>query len=218
MNIITLPVGQMQSNCYVVIDEESEDALIIDPGDDADFIIQKIQDEKVKPTKIIATHGHFDHIMAATELKLAYTIPFLIHKLDQPILNRHQQTAQYFLRIMVDPPPPVDIYIKEGDTIVLGKEKLRIIETPGHTPGGICLYRPSANEPLLFSGDTLFADGGIGRTDLKGGNYELLMQSIQEELWLLPDNTRVYPGHGESTTIAKEKQIFSLKTVPHSLL
>ncbi len=208
MTIFTLPVGQMQTNCYLVVDQRSKQTLIIDPGDDGDFIIRKIQDEQAKPVLIIATHGHFDHIMAATELKLAFNIPFLIKKNGQPILDRHQSTAKYFLGIDVDPAPTVDRYIKEGDELRFGSQKLSVIETPGHTPGSICLFWKSP-KPILFSGDTIFANGGVGRTDLHGGSQQQLFESIKSKLFTLPTDTIVYPGHGETTTIRKEKQYFS---------
>lgn len=201
MKILTLPVGQMQSNCYLVIDEKSQEAIIIDPGDDGDFIIRRIQDEGVKPSLIVTTHGHFDHVMAATELKLAFKIPFYIHENDQSILNRHQATARYFLGVNVDPPPQVDHYLKEGDIVHVGKEKLTVMETPGHTPGSICFY----SAPNLFCGDLLFADGGVGRTDLSGGNQQLLYKSIKEKIFTLPDKTIIYPGHGEPTTVGQER-------------
>lgn len=216
MKILTLPVGQMQSNCYLLIDEKTRETLIVDPGDDGEYIIQKLRDEDALPKVVVATHGHFDHVMAATEITLAYNIPFLMHKNDLPILHRHQSTAKYFLGISVDPPPGISSYLKHDDIVRIGKEKLRIIETPGHTPGSVCLIWVSKEKPtpsLLLSGDTLFAQGGVGRTDLSGGNKETLYHSIKTKLFSLPDNTIVYPGHGEPTTIGQEKKMHALTGV-----
>lgn len=222
MKILTLPVGQMQSNCYLVINEKSQEAIVIDPGDDGDFIIRRIQDEEVKPTLIVATHGHFDHLMAATELKLAFKIPFYIHQNDQSILDRHQSTARYFLGIDVDPPPTVDHYLKDGDMVHVGNEKLTVRETPGHTPGSIYLLSgfalsevegsdPETYSPILFCGDLLFAGGGVGRTDLEGGDEKLLYNSIKQKIFTLPDETIIYPGHGEPTTVGQEKKFFTIR-------
>lgn len=208
MKVYCLVVGQLAANCYLAVCEKTNKVAIIDPGDDGEFIIQKILDLKLKPEFMAATHGHFDHILAATELKLAFGIPFYLHQKDLSILKRTRRTAEYFLGISVDPPPKVDKFIKEGDILRFGKEKLAVMETPGHTPGGICLYSNLGG--VLFSGDTLFASGGIGRTDLGGSSLENLISSIKTQLFILPEETLVYPGHGEETTIklAKREQIW----------
>ena len=190
MKIEKLIVGQLQTNCYLLI--ANERCLIIDPGDDADFIISRIRELEVKPIGIIATHGHFDHLLAATELKLAYGIPFYLHKADLPILKRTKSTAKYFTGLSVDPPPPVDKYLKKGQILKVSKGKLRVIETPGHTPGSISLY----TKDMVFVGDLLFADGGVGRTDLQGGDAKMLDASIKK-IMKLPKNTIAYSGHGE---------------------
>lgn len=205
MKILTLPVGQMQSNCYVAIDETTKKAVVIDPGDDAEFIMHRIHDEQAYPIYLLATHGHFDHIMAATELKLVYTIPFLIHKNDLSILARHKKTAEYFLGIDVPPPPPPDGFLTHGMQLHVGKSSLTVIETPGHTQGSICLY--DGND-TIFTGDTLFAYGNVGRTDLEGGDREQLYNSIKHRIMKLPPQTIVLPGHGEDTSIRKEWQFF----------
>lgn len=206
MNIEKLVVGQLQSNCYLVWNENSREAIIIDPADDGDYIIQKIQDFQLKPKFIIATHGHFDHILAATELKLAFKIPFLINKKDLFLLKRMQSSTRYWFRVeLVDPPPEVDKFFKEGDQIEFGQEKLKVIETPGHSPGGVSLY--NRGEKVLFSGDTLFKQG-IGRYDFSYASKEDLFKSIKK-LLKLPEETVVYPGHGPETTIGEEKEILS---------
>ena len=201
MKIEKLIVGQLQTNCYLIIavrqleeKQSRRECLIIDPGDDADFIINRIRDLELKPIGIVATHGHFDHILSVTELKLAFGIPFYLHKADLSILKRTQSTAKYFTGLEVDPPPPVDKYLKKGQILKVGRGNLKVIETPGHTPGSISLY--SNKDKVVFVGDLLFAGGGVGRTDLQGGNAKLLDVSIKKIL-KLPKNTVVYPGHGE---------------------
>ncbi|HUS60130.1 MAG TPA: MBL fold metallo-hydrolase [Nevskiaceae bacterium] len=198
MKIERLIVGQLQTNCYLAWDEERSEAVIIDPGDDADFIIRKIQDLKIQPIFIVATHGHFDHVLAVTELKLAYLIPFLMHKADLFLLKKSGATAQYFTEIRTDPILPPDKFVKEGDLIKFGKEKLKVIETPGHTPGSIALFTPG----ILFSGDTVFAQG-VGRTDFSYASSKKLKNSLKK-LFQLPEKTVVYPGHGPTTTIGKK--------------
>lgn len=202
LHIKTLPVGQLQTNCYLIIDPKSHDTLIVDPGDAADYIINMLRDIEGRPTHIIATHGHFDHILAVTELQLAYQIPFLIHQKDVFLVSRMQESAQHFLGITVDPPPHIDGYV--GKTIRMGKETISIIETPGHTPGSVCLYMKK--EYTLLSGDTLFSNGGVGRTDFSYSNPDALQKSLQK-LFKLPQKTIVNPGHGSATTIAQEAAI-----------
>lgn len=219
MKIEKLVVGQLQTNCYLVWDEKSGEGIIIDPGDDGDYIVRRVQDLEIKPHLIVATHGHFDHVLAATELKLAFQISFLMHRADLPVLKKIQSSARYWLGIKVDPPPTVDRFIKEGDWVEFGQEKLKVIESPGHSPGGVVLYANQArvkdSEPgseensdekfILFSGDTLFKQG-VGRTDLSYSSEKDLMKSLKK-LLKLPPETVVYPGHGPETTIREEKEI-----------
>lgn len=206
MKIETLVLGQLANNCYLVWNEKTREAIIIDAADDGDFIIQKILDLKLRPRLIVTTHGHFDHLLGATEVQLAFKIPFLIHKADLPLLRRSRQSVKKFLGFVADPPPKDKKLIEEGDQLSFGKEKLTVIETPGHTPGGICLYAPG----VLFSGDTLFANGIIGRTDFSYASKEKIMRSIKEKLLKLPNNTVVYPGHGRASTIANENRNWQL--------
>ena len=207
MRVVTVVVGQLQTNCFLVIDESTAEALIIDPGDDAELIKQKLQEEQAKPMGLVATHGHFDHVLAATDLQLSFNIPFMLSKLDLKILGNMNKSAKYFLGVVVGPPPKTDRLLKEGAKLHFGKEKLLVFETPGHTPGGISLYAPKHN--LVFVGDTLFAQGGRGRTDFSYGDHKALEISIQK-LLTLPQETTVYAGHGEKTTIKKEKRYYAL--------
>src|SRR3989344_3078409 len=140
MDIITLPVGQMQSNCYLYTDVKTLKTIIIDPGDDADYIQRVISDKNLHPELIIATHGHFDHIMAVTELKLAYNIPLNLNCDDNFLIQNMQNSAKHFLSYDPGPPPQIDGCIKHNEQIKLGENSLNAISVPGHTPGSICLY------------------------------------------------------------------------------
>lgn len=201
----TLKVGQLSTNCYLVYDSKSLEAFIIDPGDDAEFIINKIAGLSLKPVAILATHGHFDHILAVTELKLAYNIPFYAHRSDAPVVNRMERTAKYFTGIETDPAPKINKPLINNKILKLGDLSLKIMHTPGHTPGSVCLYCKKEN--ILFSGDTIFADGSYGRTDLAGGDAEKLKESIMKIL-SLPEETVICSGHGEKTNVKKEKYFY----------
>lgn len=188
----------MQTNCYLVFDTGTKDCLIIDPGDDADYITRIILDLKLKPTKIIATHGHFDHILAATELKFAFNIPFYVHKNDLFLVSLMQKNARHFLGIEVDIPPPVDATLKNNEQIEIGSNKLSVLETPGHTPGSICLY--SEQENYLVTGDTLFTKDEVGRTDFSYSSYNKLQNSLKK-IYKLPKKMVIYPGHGKASIL-----------------
>lgn len=202
LDIITLPVGNLQTNCYLVKNKESDESVIIDPGDDGEYIEGVISDKKIRAMAIIATHGHFDHILAASALKLAYNIPFLAHKKDKFLIDAMQSSAQYFLGIKVDPPPSVDSYFKDGSDFRLGESKMHILSTPGHTPGSICLYIKSNN--VLFCGDLMFDKGSLGRSDFSYSDTTLLQKSLRKIL-ALPPRTVIYPGHGPAFTVGEER-------------
>lgn len=202
--IKTLTVGQMQTNCYIVCDQNSLEAAVIDPGDDAEYIHASLRDLHAKPTQIIATHGHFDHILAALEIRLAYTIPFRIHESDTFLVSGMKESARHFLGIHIeDMPPKIDGFIKEGDQIQIGRHDLRVIETPGHTPGSICLH--SRESSFILTGDTIFAGGSVGRTDFSYSSSDALLISIQKILKYSEDPV-LYPGHGPVSSIKQEKQ------------
>lgn len=203
--IETLRVGQLATNCYLFYDKKSLESFIIDPGDDALYIMNRVSDLNLKPEAILATHGHYDHILSVTELKLAYNIPFYAHRNDAPIVNRMERTAEYFSGLKPDPAPKIDKPLVPGKTLTAGGLSLKIIHTPGHTPGSVCLYYEKEN--ILFTGDTLFADGDYGRTDLSGGDANKLKESILKIL-ALPEETKIYPGHGDETYVKKEKKFY----------
>jgi glyoxylase-like metal-dependent hydrolase (beta-lactamase superfamily II) len=205
MKVEKLRVGQLQSNCYLVWDPQTKEGIIIDPADDADFILRRIKDLEIKPLLILATHGHFDHVMAAGELKLDLQIPFLISEKDIFLIKRTVPTASFFTGERGVLTPKIDRFLKEDEEIVFGGEKqLKVIFTPGHSPGGVAFFGGG----VLFSGDTLFAQS-IGRTDLSYSSHQDLLDSIKNKLFKLPDETIVYSGHGEETTIAEEKENFN---------
>ena len=210
MEVKTLNLGPLQTNCYLTWCPKTLKAIIIDPADEADYISQEIIDLKLKPKYIVLTHGHFDHVLGVLELKLNFNIPILLHKADLSLYNQTQKSAQYWLKRQVDPTPPPDKFIKQNDQIKFGKEKLKVIETPGHTPGSICLLPQKLQFRLsalgwrtgVFTGDTLFKNG-VGRTDFSYSNPKDMQKSLKK-LSTLPPNTKVYPGHGEPTTIKSE--------------
>jgi len=195
LKIKTLPVGQLKTNCYIVYDERTLEALIIDPGDDADYIGRIISDFNLSPRKIIATHGHFDHILAVTELKLNYNIPFLIHKADEFLIKNMKSSAKHFIGITTDPPPIANSFFSDNNKIQVGSSTLTVIHTPGHTPGSVCLNFEEGN--ILFVGDLIFENGAVGRTDFSYSDQKDLNNSISKIL-KLDKYTTVYCGHGDS--------------------
>ncbi|MBO0887497.1 MBL fold metallo-hydrolase [Candidatus Bathyarchaeota archaeon] len=174
--------------------------IIVDAGDEPERILRFIKDIKANPTKIIATHTHFDHVLGVDAIRRTLNIPFLIHHDDTPMLESMQSRVRQFMGFEVPPPPKVDGYLKDGEIIKVGDETIRIISTPGHSPGSISL----SGNGFVLTGDALF-NQSIGRTDLPGGDLKTLIQSIKGKLFKLDDETIVYPGHGPETTIGDEK-------------
>jgi hydroxyacylglutathione hydrolase len=197
-----LVVGPLQTNCYVVADEHTGDAIVIDPGGDADRILAAVERLNATVRLVVNTHGHVDHIMANREVLEATGAPLAIHPSDAAMLTNPLRSFSFFLG-KFRPSPPATVSLEDGEQLQVGSAVLQVLHTPGHSPGSISLY--CAEEGVLFSGDALF-NMGIGRTDFPGGSYKVLLQSIQQKLFTLPDETVVYSGHGPKTTIGHERR------------
>ncbi|HMB16051.1 MAG TPA: MBL fold metallo-hydrolase [Pelovirga sp.] len=200
MIITSLPTGPLEVNCYLVGCKNTGKAAVIDPGGDVDSILELLWQHDLTLAMVINTHGHFDHIGANQALLEKTGCELLIHEDDAPLLQRAAEHAALFGLSTSRSPEPTRL-LKDGDTIELGDLRFKVIHTPGHSPGGICLHI----EDCLFVGDTLF-NGSIGRTDLPGGNHQQLINNIKTKLLCLADETKVYPGHGPATTIGEEKR------------
>ncbi len=198
MVIQTYILGELQTNCYLVFDKETKKGIVIDPADEANFVGEKILTQNIELLAIVATHGHFDHILAAWELQLAFNVPFLINKMDEKIVKNMQKSAKYWLGREIIEKSPEKITPLEKE-VVFGCQTLKVIPCPGHTPGGVSLYSEKQN--ILFSGDTLFAQG-VGRTDFSYSNKKDLEKSVAK-LTKLPESTIIYPGHGELGQLGK---------------
>lgn len=193
----------MDTNCYLVFDEDTNKGIVIDPADEGDYISQKILENQIDLQSIVLTHGHFDHILGALELKLNFNSPIYLNERDYNLYKNASKSARFWLKRPSDPLPVIDEYIKEGKQIVFGSSSLQVLETPGHTPGSICLY--SSDQNAVFTGDTLFKRG-LGRTDHKYSSAMKLSESL-DKLFQLPDQTIAYPGHGDFTYLGDERRL-----------
>ena len=199
-------VGPFFKNGYVVGCERTRKAVFIDPGDEVEQLLDYIRKEELNVTHILLTHAHVDHVSGVAEAKRALGAPIYLHKDDLFLYQNAVRTGMMF-GLTVEEPPPVDVFYDGEGPIAFGDYAVRILHTPGHCPGGVCLAiskNGDAGPPHLFVGDTLFA-GSIGRTDLPGGNYETLLASITSVLFKFPDDSIVYSGHGPETTIGRER-------------
>ena len=199
--VACVTVGELfQENCYLYACPQTHEAVIIDPGDEPERILETIQELKLIPRYIINTHGHLDHIGAIDAVSAVYPVPLAIHPADVYMYTDERMAATFGLQAPLVKRKP-DILLNEGDHITFGTLELEVLHTPGHTPGGICLVsRPYC----VFSGDTLF-NRSIGRTDLDGGDYDQLIASIRNKLYTLEGDLAVFSGHGEPTTIIEEQ-------------
>jgi hydroxyacylglutathione hydrolase len=195
-------VGPFQENSYLVACDRTGEAMLVDPGGELPRVLALAQPEGFHVTRIVCTHGHIDHVAGVGEAKAALGVPFHVHPLDQGWLDALPKQAEMF-GFEAAPVPPPDAPLEDGDTLTLGDEEVRVIHTPGHTPGGCCLFFPKAR--TLLTGDTLFA-GSVGRTDLPGGDWEALRRSIVEKLLPLGDDVTFHPGHGEPSTLGEERK------------
>jgi glyoxylase-like metal-dependent hydrolase (beta-lactamase superfamily II) len=201
MVLETFPVGPLQCNCTLLGDEEAGEAIVIDPGDEVTRIYRRIADLGLKLKQILVTHAHIDHVGGALKLKRLTGAPILLNENDLPLLKMMEAQAAW----IGVPTPEVtapDASLAEGMQVGLDRYPARVLHTPGHTHGSVCLHFAPLN--MLIAGDTLFA-GSIGRTDLPGGNPRQIIDSIASRLLVLPDETRVLPGHGQETTIGAER-------------
>lgn len=197
-----LPVGLLQCNCSIFGDEESREAIVIDPGDDLSRIVEILDRHQLKVKAIVITHGHIDHVMGANKLRRLSGALVYMNQHDADMLDALPLQANW-LGVATPERPPVDTDATDGTTIPLGSARFHVMHTPGHTPGSSSVWIPEENK--LVAGDTLFRDS-IGRTDLPGGNSRQILSSIKTRLYELPDETIVIPGHGAMTTIGREKE------------
>ncbi|MBU5638190.1 MBL fold metallo-hydrolase [Geomonas sp. Red69] len=198
----TIVVGPLGVNCFILGDKQSNEGIVVDPGADCEMILAAIAEFGLKVKYIINTHGHFDHMGCNRALKEKTGAQLLAHKEDVPfLLNAARSAQKYGLNVENSPEP--DAFLTDGMKLEFGRREIEVLHTPGHTQGGCCLYL--ANEKLLITGDTLFADS-VGRTDLPGGDHGQLIDAIKNKLMPLPDDTIVWPGHGPSSTIGQERR------------
>ncbi len=201
MIIRCIPGGIFLTNCYIIGDEATNEAILIDPGEHIDDILMEVEKSGLEIKKIVNTHTHIDHVAGAVEAKNALGVGFYIHPEEEPVLQALPESAMRFPQFGEVSVPEVEGYIEEGDEIEIGNLSAKVLHTPGHTWGSICLVI----DDQVISGDTLFA-GSIGRTDLWGGDYGAIMASIRERLMPLNLQLPVCPGHGPMTTIGDEKR------------
>lgn len=195
-------VGPLGCNCYVVGDPETKEAIVVDPGGDAERLVAELDGLGVTVTAIVATHAHFDHLIAGEAVRAHTGAPFYLHPSDRFLLDWWHESGRMFLGIELPPPPEIDADATDGLVLPAGSTKLEVLHTPGHSPGSISLV----SEDALYSGDALFA-GSVGRTDLPGGDTKALVEAIRSRLFAFDDATPVLPGHGEATTIGEEKEL-----------
>ena len=199
-------VPPFYKNGFVVASEQSFDAVLIDPGDEVDQLLDIVTDQKLRASGILLTHAHVDHVTGVARAKRALNVPIYLHRDDSFLYEQAPQQAAMF-GLHAEPQPPVDHFYEPQHTFSVGEYEISVHHTPGHCPGGVCLAAGPVGQPKdrLFVGDTLFA-GSIGRTDLPGGDHATLLRSIKEVLFAFGDSAEVYPGHGPKTTIGRERR------------
>jgi glyoxylase-like metal-dependent hydrolase (beta-lactamase superfamily II) len=200
----SVAVGPLQCNCYILGCEETREALLIDPGEDADLIMPLITKHGLNVRYILSTHAHIDHVGDLERMKDATGAQALLHEKDL-VLYQNLSMQAAWLGVSVPPSTTIDNFVGDGDELRFGKHTGEVLFTPGHTPGSVCLHLPEGSGKL-FSGDTLFYRS-IGRTDLWGGSQEAIFRSLRDRVLALEDKTTVYPGHGQPTTIGEERRL-----------
>ncbi len=200
LNYELVVVGALETNCYLVYCSRTRESVVIDPGAQPEKIFLLISELELKPRAILNTHGHIDHIGANRDLKEKFGLPIYLHPADLPLLKSNQQYELSLLLEARESPPPDEVLV-DGGLIHFGEVSLRVIHTPGHSPGSVSFL----SDNWLFSGDTLFL-GGVGRTDFPGGSWRDLERSIREKILTLPEETVILPGHGPATTVSEEKR------------
>ena len=201
IEIKSMTLGMVATNCYLIINKENKEALLVDPADNALRISNVIEENVCTLKAILLTHGHFDHIMALNELKKRYNVPVYAHEEEEDVLKQSSLNMSGMIGQIYT--TQADIYVKDGEHLKLAGLDIIVLHTPGHTKGGVCYYLPE--EKVLMSGDTLF-HCSIGRTDFPTGSMSQLVRSVKEQLFVLPDDVQVYPGHDSVTSIGYEKQ------------
>ncbi len=202
--IETFPVGPLQCNCSIVADTQTRQALVIDPGENEEFILKLLEENKLTPVGLLHTHAHFDHIGISARLSRITKAPLMLHEDDQPLYANLEMQAAIF-GLHVDAPGTAGRLLRHNDTIECGSGSLEVLHTPGHSPGSTSFVL-RGERCHVFSGDTLFRRS-IGRTDLWGGSFDTILSSIREQLFVLPGDATVIPGHGENTSIAEEARL-----------
>jgi hydroxyacylglutathione hydrolase len=200
--IDTFAVGPLGCNCSIVGDPDTKQAVVVDPGDEPDRILEALAGSGLHPVALIHTHAHFDHVGCSALLKRITGAPIFMHADDRPLYQNLVEQGKTF-GLTMEAPGIIDRTLVDGDLVACGKGQIRVLHTPGHTPGSLCFQMPGEDGDVLFSGDTLFRRS-IGRTDLWGGSMPQILQSIKERLLTLPGGMRVIAGHGDETTIADE--------------
>ncbi|MEO6325518.1 MAG: MBL fold metallo-hydrolase [Thermoanaerobaculia bacterium] len=202
--IETFPVGALGCNCAIVADTETHEAIVVDPGDEPDLILDALSRNGLTAVALVHTHAHLDHVGISALLKRVTGAPILMHEGDLPLYDNLEQQAALF-GFELEAPGTVDRFLKHGESVACGSGSLEVLHTPGHTPGSVCFHL-GGTRPMLFSGDTLFRRS-IGRTDLWGGDTPQILGSIKSRLLTLPGDLTVLPGHGDTTTIAEEARL-----------
>lgn len=197
-----LVVGPLQTNCFILGCEETREGIVVDPGGNPGDILQLLRRHRLNLTAIVATHAHFDHILAVDAVREGLDVPFFLHSDDEPVLAAQREMVVQWLGLDPGPVPRVDAHLQPGVPFTFGALTLEVVHTPGHSPGSVTLIDRAGCRALV--GDLVFA-GGVGRTDIPGGDYQTLIASIQRAILPLPDDYRLLPGHGPFTTVGQEK-------------